>query len=84
MQSNLTISSLQAVALRAKFVKFGAPSRGERVAQYNRLIQISEGLEQQDKLSICEAFDFPVIKPPEPEPDETALEEDGTIVEEQS
>jgi len=34
------------VALQADFVKFGAPSRGERVAKYNRLWQI----ERQEKL----------------------------------
>ena len=61
---------LQAVAVGAKFVKFGAPSRGERVSQYNRLIQISEMLEQQGKLTVSEAFEFPILKPPEPEPEE--------------
>ncbi len=35
------------VALQADFVKFGAPSRGERVAKYNRLWAI----ERQEKLS---------------------------------
>ncbi len=29
-----------AVAVQSDFVKFGAPSRGERVAKYNRLLQI--------------------------------------------
>jgi len=31
-----------AVALGAEFIKAGAPSRGERVAKYNRLLQIEE------------------------------------------
>ena len=56
------------MAVGAKFVKFGAPSRGERVAQYNRLIQISEMLEQQGKLSPIESFNFPILKGPTPEP----------------
>jgi len=29
-----------AVAASADYVKFGAPARGERVAKYNRLLQI--------------------------------------------
>ena len=29
-----------AVAIQSEFVKFGAPTRGERVAKYNRLWQI--------------------------------------------
>jgi enolase len=33
-----------AVAVSADYVKFGAPARGERVAKYNRLLQISAQL----------------------------------------
>lgn len=33
------------VALGAEFIKAGAPSRGERVAKYNRLLQIEEELD---------------------------------------
>lgn len=33
-----------AVAVGADFVKFGAPARGERVAKYNRLLQIEQEL----------------------------------------
>ncbi len=33
-----------AVALNAEFIKTGAPSRGERVAKYNRLLKIEEEL----------------------------------------
>lgn len=33
-----------AVAIQADFVKFGAPARGERVAKYNRLLQIEKEL----------------------------------------
>ncbi len=32
------------VAVRADYIKAGAPSRGERVAKYNRLMEIEEGL----------------------------------------
>lgn len=35
-----------AVAVGAKYIKAGAPVRGERVAKYNRLIEISEKLEK--------------------------------------
>lgn len=33
-----------AVAVQAEYVKFGAPARGERVAKYNRLLQIESEL----------------------------------------
>lgn len=33
-----------AVAVQAEYVKFGAPARGERVAKYNRLLQIEAEL----------------------------------------
>jgi enolase len=33
-----------AVAASADYVKFGAPARGERVAKYNRLLQIQSQL----------------------------------------
>ena len=33
-----------AVAARAQFLKNGAPVRGERVAKYNRLLEINEEL----------------------------------------
>jgi enolase len=32
-----------AVATAAPFIKTGAPCRGERVAKYNRLLEINEG-----------------------------------------
>lgn len=38
---NTTISDLS-VAVGAKYIKTGAPARGERVAKYNRLIRIEE------------------------------------------
>jgi enolase len=39
-----SISDL-AVAVSAQYIKTGAPARGERVAKYNRLLQIEEELE---------------------------------------
>ena len=33
-----------AVGIGADFIKTGAPARGERVAKYNRLLRIEEGL----------------------------------------
>lgn len=36
-----------AVAIGSDFVKFGAPTRGERVAKYNRLLQIEQELKTQ-------------------------------------
>lgn len=38
-----------AVALGAEYIKAGAPSRGERVAKYNRLLEIEECCRQTDK-----------------------------------
>ncbi len=35
-----------AVGVRAEHVKFGAPARGERVAKYNRLLEIEQILNQ--------------------------------------
>ena len=36
-----------AVAVQSDYVKFGAPARGERVAKYNRLLQIEQELKLQ-------------------------------------
>ncbi len=41
------ISSL-AVATNAKYIKAGAPSRGERVAKYNALLRIEESIEKSN------------------------------------
>jgi enolase len=46
-ETNDTFIADLAVGIQADFVKFGAPSRGERVAKYNRLWQIErEGLQK--------------------------------------
>ncbi len=36
-----------AVGVNADYVKFGAPARGERVAKYNRLLEIEKQIKQQ-------------------------------------
>jgi enolase len=41
-ETNNTLISDLAVGINAKYIKLGAPARGERVAKYNRLIQIEE------------------------------------------
>ncbi len=41
-ETNDTFVADLAVAVQADYVKFGAPARGERVAKYNRLLEISD------------------------------------------
>ena len=41
-ETNNTLISDLAVGINAKYIKIGAPARGERVAKYNRLLQIEE------------------------------------------
>lgn len=43
-ETNDTFVADLAVAMQADYVKFGAPARGERVAKYNRLLQIESEL----------------------------------------
>ncbi|XP_033632663.1 enolase 4-like [Asterias rubens] len=56
-----------AVGIGARFVKFGAINRGERIAKFNRLLEIEDILSSLDRIRTREEFGFPVIKPPEPE-----------------
>jgi len=49
-ETESTLISDLAVAIGAKFIKTGAPARGERVAKYNRLLQIEEFLIENDLL----------------------------------
>jgi hypothetical protein len=70
---------LQAVGLGAKFLKVGAPCRGERVNKLNRLIEIEESLLDADKLDQWEDHVFPKLEvppPPSAENGEGASEED--------
>lgn len=43
-ETNDTFIADFAVAIASEYVKFGAPARGERVAKYNRLLEIEEEL----------------------------------------
>lgn len=48
-ETNDTFIADLAVAIGAKYIKAGAPVRGERVAKYNRLIEISEMMQKVKK-----------------------------------
>eukprot|EP01028_Stygiella_incarcerata_P011240 TRINITY_DN625_c0_g3_i1.p1 TRINITY_DN625_c0_g3~~TRINITY_DN625_c0_g3_i1.p1 ORF type:complete len:486 (-),score=156.21 TRINITY_DN625_c0_g3_i1:226-1683(-) len=41
-----------AVGIGARYIKTGAVARGERVAKYNRLLQIEEELEERERLDV--------------------------------
>lgn len=43
-ETNDTFVADLAVAIQAEYVKFGAPARGERIAKYNRLLEIEQQL----------------------------------------
>ena len=43
-ETNDTLIADLGVAVQSEYVKFGAPARGERVAKYNRLLQIETEL----------------------------------------
>jgi len=49
-ETETTIISDLSVAIGAKFIKTGATARGERVAKYNRLLQIEEFLIENELL----------------------------------
>ena len=75
----------QAVGVNARFLKIGAPCRGERVAKLNRLAQIEADLEDQGRLGVWGDYQYPRIKPLVPtegggNPGETVAEsqEDAT------
>ncbi|XP_069140387.1 enolase 4-like isoform X2 [Argopecten irradians] len=60
-----------AVGVKARFMKVGAPVRGERTAQLNRLLQIEGMLEMSGRLAAQTEYKFPHISPPPlPEPEE--------------
>ncbi|XP_074642222.1 enolase 4-like [Tubulanus polymorphus] len=57
-----------AVGIQSRFLKTGSPCRGERVAKLNRLLQIGEQLEEQNKLVKWDEHIFPKLSlPPPPE-----------------
>ena len=63
--------------MNARFLKLGAPCRGERVSKLNRLLAIEEQLKEQGKLAYHSEFEFPVITlPPLAEAGEEEVQED--------
>lgn len=61
----------QAVGMNARFLKIGAPVRGERIALFNRLIQIENRLKLEGRLAFHGENVFPhIVPPPLPEPEE--------------
>ena len=38
------------VGIQADFVKFGSPARGERIAKYNRLLEIEQDMKDKKSL----------------------------------
>ena len=48
-ETSSTLISDLAVGIGAKYIKTGAPARGERVAKYNRLLQIEQYIEENLK-----------------------------------
>lgn len=56
--------------MNARFLKVGAPSRGERVGKLNRLMQIESQLEEAGSLSQWYEHAFPHLAPPPPPPEE--------------
>ena len=60
--------------MNARFIKLGAPNRGERVVKYNYMLQLESQLEETNKLVHWEEFKFPFMKPPTPPPEEEGEE----------
>nr|KAG5686404.1 hypothetical protein BaRGS_023704 [Batillaria attramentaria] len=56
-----------AVGMNARFIKLGAPNRGERVSKFNRLLQIEAELEASGKLAPQVDHEFVHIALPPPE-----------------
>ena len=51
MSPLLITHSLQAVGMNVRFMRMGAPNRGERISKFNRLLQIESELESSGKLA---------------------------------
>ncbi|XP_046368304.1 enolase 4-like isoform X2 [Haliotis rufescens] len=65
-----------AVGLNARFLKLGAPCRGERISKLNRLLQIEAELEEQGTLGFHDAHLYPRIElTPPPVATETEAED---------
>ncbi|KAK2167327.1 hypothetical protein LSH36_29g02078 [Paralvinella palmiformis] len=59
-----------AIGCGARFLKLGAPCRGERISKLNHLLQIESELETLGVLRTPAEHTFPIIKPPTPPPEE--------------
>lgn len=65
-----------AVGINARFLKIGAPCRGERISKLNRLVSIEVALKESDRLLPHGEFKFPTITvPPPPEGEEVEGED---------
>ena len=54
--------------MNARFIKIGAPCRGERISKLNRLLAIEQQLQNTERLGFHGEFKYPVITvPPPPE-----------------
>lgn len=66
-----------AIACQARFVKLGAPARGERIAKFNRLFELDSEL--AERKAEQKPLQFPVVPPklptPTPESEEGAADE---------
>lgn len=63
--------------MNARFIKVGAPCRGERVSKLNRLLSIEITLQDCDRLLPQGDFKFPKITVPPP-PEEEVVEGEET------
>merc|ERR1712228_349836 len=69
-----------AVGAGVDFVRLGAPSRGERIAKLNRLLEIEAELKAEGggaKLGEQTPHDFHVVRPASPPPTDVPAEADG-------
>lgn len=55
-----------AVAVGADYVKFGAPARGERVAKYNRLLEIANSFKRAQVTGESADISQPAVQPTQP------------------
>merc|ERR1711915_498570 len=73
-----------AVGAGVDFVRLGAPSRGERIAKLNRLLEIEAELKSESggvKLGEQQPHDFQVVRPASPPPTDVPAEADGATSE---
>ena len=60
----------QAVGMNCRYIRVGAPCRGERIAKLNRLVDIENELLSEGILAQWRPQTFPYIKAPIPQPTE--------------